>query len=217
MWAGWYLYMLVSRFYMKNQPGKKEFKLTIIFSLSAVIINNKSSTSICWALFLECEWLRCIIDNYTHQPKIINCYCFVVMKDGHDIAKSRSFFSLVIGRHEGKGLVPSWHLINSSSIFISLNQSCDRSGVITSCVWKQSHLVLPTVLDLLREKHSSTVEELWKLFKTDRKEKSTFTCSASSLGMVKQHKMRYFSKKSRNKNYLIHQAFNKVLTVYWKK
>lgn len=54
----------------------------------------------------------------------------------------------VVGGHEGKGLVPAWHLINCLSIFISLNQNCSRSGVITSWVWKQSHLVLPTVLDL---------------------------------------------------------------------
>lgn len=90
------------------------------------------------------------------------------MKDS-DIAKSRSFFLSigVIGGHEGKGLVPAWHLINCLSIFISLNQSCGRSGVITSWVWKQSHLVLSAVLDLRRggrkkKKRSSTFEKVWR-------------------------------------------------------
>lgn len=88
------------------------------------------------------------------------------MKDS-DIAKSRSFFLSigVIGGHEGKGLVPAWHLINCLSIFISLNQSCGRSGVITSWVWKQSHLVLSAVLDLRRGEKKETVQYIWKSLK----------------------------------------------------
>lgn len=87
------------------------------------------------------------------------------MKDS-DIAKSRSFFLSigVIGGHEGKGLVPAWHLISCLSIFISLNQSCGRSGVITSWVWKQSHLVLSAVLDL-RRGGKKTVQYIWKSLK----------------------------------------------------
>lgn len=95
---------------------------------------------------------------------MINSVRFVLRKGGHDVDKSRLFFlsTGVIGRHKGKGLVPAWHLINCSSIFISLNQSGGRSGVITSWVWAQSHLIVPTVLDLQREKQSDVVEEVWE-------------------------------------------------------
>lgn len=88
--------------------------------------------------------------------------CFYERRSWH--CKVEVIFPLhwCLHRHEGKGLVPAWHLINCSWIFISLNQSCGRSGVITSWVWKQSHLVLPTVLDLWREKQPGMVEEVWK-------------------------------------------------------
>lgn len=136
--------------------------MSLLFSLSTYYL--KKITLLLIVIFLadkikKCNNCRPLLTIKTVQPlswwsgtPTNTLRCFYERRSWH--CKVEVIFPLhwCLHRHEGKGLVPAWHLINCSWIFISLNQSCGRSGVITSWVWKQSHLVLPTVLDLWREK-----------------------------------------------------------------